>query len=195
MKQLHSITFAFLIFLSLIAIRTSAQTDYVISNDGTKTMGEVKKYNVKSLKFVPAGQKKAVKYNPEQVNEFYKAGDGTFRSIALNTNNRPFLHVLEDGKIKLYEYLVNGQTGPTFNGTGGFMSPGYSYSKQRWYAQKNGGDLVEVKSNGIWGSRKDRKNAFSDLISDNEHVLQRYKNEDKFTFDFVRSLVVEYNGK
>lgn len=199
MKIFNSITFVFLVFFSLITLQASAQTDYVISKDGIKTMGEVRNYQVKRVRFKPVGEKKAKTYNPDKVNEFYKAGHGTFRAITLNNDKRPtFLHVLEDGKIKLYEYLVSGRTygGPTYYGgnMSGF-SNGYSYSKQRWYAQKDGSELAEVKSNSIWGSRKNRKDAFSNLIGDNDHVLQRYKDEDKFTFDFIRSLVVEYNSK
>ena len=187
----------FFFFSMLFAGHVMAQTDYIIKKDGAKTMDEVESYTVSKVKFIPVGEKKAQKYDAEQVNELYKAGHGTFRAILLNNDTRrTFLHVLEDGKIKLYEYMVSGrvQGAPMYNGSGfSGIGGGYSYTKQRWYAQKDGAELVEVKSNGIWGSRKGRKDAFSMLIADNNHVTQRYKNEDKFTFDFVRSLVVEYN--
>ncbi|WP_448633265.1 hypothetical protein [Pedobacter panaciterrae] len=65
---------------------------------------------------------------------------------------------------------------------------------QYWYAQKDNGELVEVKSNQMWGSRKTRKDNFSTLIADNPRILDRYIKEDKFTFDFVRSLIEEYNN-
>lgn len=200
MKTLNSITFStILLFFILLAHQGQAQSDYILNRDGSKVMGEVKNYNLKQVKFVPAGEKKAKKYNTEQVNELYKAGHGTFRALSLKEDKkRVFLHVLEDGKIKLYEFLVKGyvQGAPMYNGLGfSNMGAGYSYKNQRWYAQKEGSKLVDVKSNGIWGSRKDRKDAFSNLIADNPQVTKRYLEKDKFTFDFVMSLVVEYNKK
>jgi len=195
--KIHSLAFLTFLFLLVSTGSVVAQTDYVITKDGIKTMGEVKNYSVKKVKFVPVGTKKAQKYNPEQINEMYKAGHGTFRSLSMDKGKRPtFLHVLEDGKIQLYEYLVTSrvQGAPMYNGSN-FSSMGTSYNmtSQRWFAQKQGTALIEVKTNSIWGSRKDRKDALSSLIGDNEHVMQRYKTEDRFSFDFVRSLIVEYN--
>ena len=188
---------AFLFVLVMLTYQASAQTDYIIKKDGVKVMGDVKSYSINKVKFIPVGETKALKYDPDQVNEIFSTKDGIFRSVLLNKDqHRTFLQVLEDGRIKLYRYIVSsGAPGaPMFNG-GGFsgMGVGYSHTKLSWYAQKDGSALIEVKSNSIWGSRKGRKDAFLALIADNEQVTQRYQAEDKFTFDFVRSLVEDYN--
>lgn len=172
-----------------------AQTDYIINNDNAKIMGEVKSHNVDKVKFIPAGEKKVQKFNAEQLKEVYQAGHGVYRSIVREEGGSPsFLQVLEDGKIKLYEYYQAGSTmysAPMAGGGMGFV--GGSGPKKRWYAQKDGGAVADIKSNGIWGSRKDRKDNFLNMIKDNPHVAERYAKADKFSFDFVRSLIVEYN--
>lgn len=192
------------IFIFLFSLTSSitlyAQTDYVITNDGVKVMGEVKSHNVDKVKFIPDGEKKTKKYKPEDIKEAYKAGHGIFCSLILPGDKKAsFLQLLDKGKIELYEFFKNGYTTmygtPMSNGP----SPGpfvgvRSNPVRYWYARKEGGDLVEIKTNMIWGSRKDRKDNFSALIKDNDHVLNRYQTKDKFTFDFIQSLIVEYNG-
>jgi len=175
-----------------------AQTDYVITNDGVKIMGEVKTHNVDKVKFKAVGEEKMKKYKPKEIKEAYKAGHGVFRSVYLPKNqSQSFLQVLEDGKIKLYEYYKSSGTmyGMTPMAGGGYTPMGmYNNTKKAWYAQKDSSEVVEVKSNQIWGSRQGRKDNFLRLIQDNQHIADRYNAEDKFNFDFVRSLIVEYNG-
>ena len=78
---------------------------------------------------------------------------------------------------------------------GGYSTMGmYNSTNKSWYAQKDSSEVVEVKTNQIWGSRQGRKDNFLRLVQDNQHVADRYNAEDKFNFDFVRSLIVEYNG-
>lgn len=189
-----------MLFLMGFSNMLYAQTDYIINNDNTKVMGEVKSHSVDKVKFIPVGVKKAQKFNAQQIKEAYQAGHGVFRSVAVSDGKKPcFLQVLEDGEIKLYEYN-KGTTmynAPVYGGgmAGGGMGFGtvYNNTKKRWYAQKDGSAIVEVKSNGIWGSRKDRKDNFLNMIKDNVHVKERYEKADKFSFDFVQSLIVEYN--
>lgn len=184
-------------FVMTFSSDVNAQTDYVINNDGAKIMGEVKSHNVDKVKFIPANEKKAQKFNAEQLKEAYKAGHGVFRSVAAAEGKKPsFMQVLEDGKIKLYEYFkTSTMYGAPAGGFGnGAIGSTYNSTKKRWYAQKDGGEVVEVKSNGIWGSRKNRKDNFFNMIKDNVHVAERYENADKFSFDFVQSLIEEYNA-
>lgn len=196
----HTLLFAFsLLILLILRLDAQAQSDYIITNDGKKVMGEVKNHNVDKVKFVPAGEKKSLKFKPEDIKEAFKAGHGIFQSQNLpNGKGLSFLQFLENGNIKLYEFFKNGYTSaygaPIFYGAPGTFMTGRSNPTRYWYARKEGGELVEIKSNQIWGSRKNRKDNFLDLIKDNQHVADRYQNEDKFTFDFVRSLIVEYNG-
>ena len=186
-----------MLFVTVFASRTYGQTDYIINNDNTKILGEVKSHNVDKVKFIPANEKKVQKFNAQQIKEAYKAGHGVFRSVAVDEGKKPsFLQVLEDGKIKLYEYFKSSTMyGAPAGGFGsGAFGTSYSSPKKRWYAQKDEGEVVEVKSNGIWGSRKDRKDNFLNMIKDNVHVADRYEKADKFSFDFVQSLIEEYNG-
>lgn len=182
-----------MLFVNCFAYQLYAQTDYIINNDNAKIMGEVKSHNVSKVKFIPAGEKKVQKFNASQIKEAYQAGHGVFRSIVTAEGKKPaFLQVLEDGKIKLYEYYEGTMmySAPMSGAAGGFA---YNNIKKRWYAQKDAEEIVEVKSNGIWGSRKDRKDNFLNMVKDNTHVATRYEKADKFSFDFVRSLISEYN--
>lgn len=187
-----------ILFVMLFAGKTYGQTDYIINNDNTKILGEVKSQNVDKVKFIPANEKKVQKFNAQQIKEAYKSGHGIFRSVAVAEGKKPsFLRVLEDGEIKLYEYfksstMYSGVPAGGYGG-GGFGAT-YNSTKKRWYAQKDNGEVVEVKSNGIWGSRKNRKDNFFNMIKDNAHVAERYEQADKFSFDFVQSLIEEYNG-
>ncbi len=45
----------------------------------------------------------------------------------------------------------------------------------------------------MWGNRKDRKDIFLNMVKDNAHVAACYEKADKFKFDFIRSLISEYN--
>lgn len=195
------LTSILMLFITVFANMLYAQTDYIINNDNTKIMGEVKSHSVDKVKFIPVGEKKVQKFNAQQIKEAYQAGHGIFRSVITANDKKPsFLQVLEDGKIKLYEYYKGTMMygAPAYGGgmAGGGMGFGtvYNNTKKRWYAQKDGGEVVEVKSNGIWGSRKDRKDNFLNMIKDNAHVTGRYEKADKFSFDFVQSLIVEYNN-
>lgn len=190
----------FFAFFTLSTANIFAQTDYVITNDGTKIMGEVKNHGVDKVKFKAAGQEKNKKYKPADIKETYKAGHGVFRSLLTpKSKKKVFLQVLEDGKIKLYEYFKTstiygssmGTPGAGFGGVG--YGSTYNMSNKSWYAQKDNGELIDIKTTEIWGSRKERKAKFLNLVQDNAHVADRYKAEDKFNFDFVRSLIVEYN--
>jgi hypothetical protein len=196
----HALLFAFsLLILLILKLDAHAQSDYIITNDDKKVMGEVKNHNVDKVKFVPAGEKKSKKFKPEDIKEAFKAGHGIFQSHNLPNGKGPsFLQLLENGNIKLYEFFKNGYTSaygaPVSYGASGTFMIAKSNPTRYWYARKEGGELVEIKSNQIWGSRKNRKDNFSELIKDNPHVADRYQTEDKFTFDFVRSLIVEYNS-
>ncbi|HMI03900.1 MAG TPA: hypothetical protein VK541_15550 [Pedobacter sp.] len=72
-----------LLFLLTSGINTYAQTDYIITNNGAKVMGEVKSHNVDKVKFTAAGEKKVQRFNPEDIKEAYKAGHGIFCSMIL----------------------------------------------------------------------------------------------------------------
>lgn len=186
-------------FFAILTIGAQAQTDYIIMNDGTKVLGEMKSHTVKKVRFKADGSKKTQRFKPADITEAYKTGNKKFRSVELpNKNGKYFVEVLQDGKIKLYEFFKGAAgyrySAPNPYGGAGFATTGNNPA-QYWYAQKDGGELVEVKSNQIWGSRKARKDNLSALIADNPQVLNRYNKEDKFTFDFIRSLIEEYNTK
>ncbi|WP_448633264.1 hypothetical protein [Pedobacter panaciterrae] len=85
----------FLFFCFLFSFATSkvqAQTDFVIMNDGTKLMGEIKNQNLKKVKFIGSGEKKVRKFGPTDITEVYKTGRETFRSVGLPGNKGRFFY-------------------------------------------------------------------------------------------------------
>jgi hypothetical protein len=191
MNRVQISCFTLMIFLFIGT--ASGQTDYVINNDNVKIMGEVKSLNFNKVKFIPDGEKKVQKFNARQIKEAYKSGKPKVRSIEMAIGERPlFLDVLEDGKIKLYEYFRS-SPGYAGGGVGGFGGSAGSNSK-KWYAQKGEEKIIELKTNGIWGSRKARRDSFFNMIKDIDKVKERYEKVDKFNFDLVRSLIEEYNN-
>lgn len=174
-----------------------AQDDFIINNNGEKVIGEVIKIGFEKVKFRPSTDKKKMKFKPVDIKEAYEEGDGLFRSVFVpKLKKQIFLRVLEDGKIKLYEFYTNSGGGASM----GITSAGFPHSgasvrnvQKYWYAEKSG-EIIEVKTNSWWGSRKKRKEDFYNLIQDNEKIAGLYETEQKFSFDFVRFLIKKYNA-
>ena len=88
MRNLKNLLFVTTLIACIIGTTASlhAQTDYIITNEGTKIMGEVKTHNVDKVKFKAAGEEKTKKYKPKELKEAYKAGHGVFRSVLMPKN-------------------------------------------------------------------------------------------------------------
>ncbi|WP_153800521.1 hypothetical protein [Foetidibacter luteolus] len=96
-----------------------------------------------------------------------------------------FLLCIEDGKIQLYEYE---RTISTFSPNGGSSS-----TTIIWYAKKADGEMVEIKTNALMGSREKRKQHVSDLLKDNEEVYKQFLDASSFSFKTIRKLIQQYN--
>lgn len=181
------------VFCSLTVSKLSAQDDFIIDVNGTKIVGQANKVEFEKVKFQPLAEKKKLKFKPSDLKEVFRKKDGLFRSVYVPDKKKQlFLKVLEDGKLKLYQYYNNVKRWGYF-GAGPNPIANASSLDIIWYAEKNG-ELVEIKTNSWFGSRKARKERFREFIQDNERILQRYEAEQKFSFDFVRSLIADYNS-
>ena len=153
-------------------------------------MGKVKSITFETVKFIPDGEKKAEKFSPNQIKEAFKIDMGIYKAIIFPDDDIPcFLRVLEDGKIKLYEYFL--KPPPMISPTG-FSNGG---SVMRWFIQKENSGLLEIKTNGSLSDRNKKKDTFLQLIADNSHLTERYHTNRKLNYELIRSLVVEYNKK
>ncbi len=150
----NSIFFS-LIFSSFFAI---AQKDYIVNKAGDTTRGQFKKQLISTgLKLKAIGKSQYEDVNYDDLSAYYKSKDSS--SYVLKTipaRKKPiFLQRLQDGKIKLYEHFIPG----TYIYMGG-STP----SQTIWYASKDDGELLEIKTNNIVGTREERKNNFNKLI-------------------------------
>ncbi|MGN7988928.1 hypothetical protein ACTJKC_16375 [Pedobacter sp. 22226] len=83
------------------------------------------------------------------------------------------------GKIDLLEY---------------YRQSGNNHVDIVWYASKQNGELFEVKSNRIFGSRSERKDNLYNLISDKPELLEKFKKDDSYSFDAVKDCIKSYNA-
>jgi len=181
------------VFCSLTVTKLSAQDDFIIDVNGTKIVGQANRVEFEKVKFKPLTEQKKIKFKPSELREIFRKKDGLFRSVYVPDKKKQlFLKVLEDGKIRLYEYYKNTK-GWGYFGAGPNPMPNASSVDKNWYAEKNG-ELVEIKTNSWFGSRKARKERFREFIKDNEKILQRYESEQKYSFDFIRLLIADYNS-
>jgi len=188
-----------ILLLLLESPHMMAQGDYLITANGDTVPGIVKSHKKDVLKFLKLDSRKAGKIKASDLLGFYSGSDGHFVPLVLpDAKKQQFLKVVEKGRLSIYELNISGTYSNTFSrGPGQPMAFGTtSYNNITWFARKGDGPLVELKKNSwITLSRRKRRDAFTDLIQDNAAVAKRYDEVDKFTFDFIRQLVIEYNLK
>jgi hypothetical protein len=140
---------------------------------------------------------KTVELEPESAKEIrFKYNYEDFRLIScvdnLNlsgyffpSNEKLFLRLRNDGKLRLYTYYFTKVTPAMSNGVGGTI-PGSSYNTDRFILQKNNGDLFEPR----WlRFRKDMKK----YLSDCPKVVAKI-DDRTYTRDLINIIVMEYNG-
>jgi len=54
-------------------------------------------------------------------------------------------------------------------------------------------EIIEIKTSKLSLSRKERDEALFALLKDNPKVAERYQSESKFSFDFIKSIISDYN--
>jgi len=161
-----------------------AQSDFIITSKGDTLLGELRSSNDNWVKFKGKEQSKFQKLPSIEVKEVYSSfDDAHYAYKVVKLGNSPIrLARLRKGKINLYERRTY-----TYTQYG-------SSTNVNWYAEKDGHELVEIKTNSFWGSREARKNAFSQLIADQPTILEIFNKEEKFSFKFLDKLIEQYNA-
>lgn len=178
------------LFLSLIfsSFFVLAQKDYIVNNAGDTTRGQFKKQIISfGVKFKANGKSQFEEVNYDDLSSYYKSKDSSSYVLkTIPTRKKPvFLKRLQDGKVKLYEYFIPG--------TYGYMGAVRTGSQTIWYASKNDGELLEVKTNNIVGTREERKNNFYALIGDYKELWDDFIAEKNFSYEMIESYVKKYN--
>jgi len=134
-----------------------------------------------------------VKINSKDITQVFFANDSAFyvfRKLPENVHRfgrSAWLQLLEKGRINLYVQQVKG-------GTDGRTCP-------LWYANKGNDSLrlIKIGSFLLTGliisvdqTRKERENAFMDLISDFPNLLKKFKKKD-YSFNNIEECIVTYN--
>ncbi|TCC91834.1 hypothetical protein EZ428_08785 [Pedobacter frigiditerrae] len=177
------------LFLSLIfsSFFVFAQKDYIVNNAGDTTKGQFKKQLISTgLKFRANGKSQFEDVNYDDLSAYYKSKDSSSYVLkTIPTRKKPlFLERLENGKVKLYEHFIAG--------TSGYMGAGTA-SQTIWYASKDNGDLLEIKTNNILGTREERKSNFYDLIGDYKELWNDFIAEKNFSYEMIESYIKKYN--
>jgi hypothetical protein len=123
-----------------------------------------------------------------------------FRSRRLKPKGKPvFIHCLAMGRINLYGYLATTyEPGPGFTpGSGAPMgSPGLPYNQSSvLYAERNAGELVKIKTEGVLPLSQKKRDVFLRLIADNPEVVAIYNENKKMTDADVLYYIHEYNKR
>jgi len=165
-----------------------AQKDYIISFNNDTLKGKIKVTLFGKPKFTENDQSKVVSISPKTTKEYCRiinAKDAkSYLSKALPNQSRlDFLELIEKGTIQLCELIQNtpGRYGSTTVTT--------------WYACKGENLLVAIKTSGLSFSRAERRKKFEDMLSDQPELLEKFKQENDFSFDAVKKYTALYNKR
>ena len=183
-------TSAFMILSLLSANLLKAQKDYVVTLAGDTLKGEVFTTLFGTVKFADQSTGKEQKITPANIKSYFISDDSlTYAAVKTSPNAKPeFLKRLLNGRIQLFQKI---NSSPGRMGAGGVMSVGTSTSY--WYAGFNVDSLVEIKTNGLFGSRAEREKKFYALIESYPELLEDFKKEKNFSFEILKSYIRKYN--
>lgn len=174
------------ISISLLFFSKNAQSqklEYVITTEGDTTFGIVKAMSYKWVKFQSDQQESIKKLSAGEIKECMDAGkvySSQLMPLELTPN---FLEILESGQILVYQYLK-------------VTNAANNNYILRWYAKKDDGSLVEIKSNWAGNTtRKERKENFESLIKDDAELLAEYKLSNDFDHERILDFVKRYNTR
>lgn len=140
-----------------------------------------------------------IKFNPLQIKGFqFKYASEIHRYVSLNNdlmivnnifdnNERVFLRIRKEGRLKMYEYHIKVRSGGSFNGYTGTFTPGYSFDVERFCFQKGNEPLVRIK--GINFAKK-----MSEYLADYPELSEKVRNKVLRKED-VNEIVDLYNSK
>ena len=162
---------------------------YVITAKGDTVKCEFK-YPVTKLRYKPLNATKYLKINADDIREFYVNADSSVYEAILAGRGLPdpeFLKRLETGAMNLYE--ENNSWSLNQNS----IIPGKTTV---WYVDKKNKPLIELKSENVLfdSSRKSRKASFIEMISDDQPLVEKLKNERNFDLKTLRNYITEYNS-
>jgi hypothetical protein len=173
--------------LTCYGLQSKAQNEYVITSNGDTLKCEIKSGTLFNLtpRYKTATMTDFARLDPAVVKQYQRKKEKhPFRAVVPPNKKHPtYLEVLEEGKINLYEQVITSGAFP------------HSYTNTYWYASKGTDSLTQVKTSALLSSnsRKDRKQAMLNLISDNKMVLDQYVAADDFGFDQIRATIHYYN--
>jgi len=167
-----------------------AQKDYIVTLQQDTLRGKINSFSDNVLKFRQMDSSSNVKFQLDQLKSVYyhKSKSEYFPVRVPGEKKDLFLKRVESGKIQIYELL---RTVYMYSQYGGSSS-----STRTWYAVKGDAAAVEIKTNKILsGSRKERKDAFYNLIKDDAALAKQFMDVDEFSFDFLQATVKRYNSR
>lgn len=161
--------------------KLKAQQNFIVTSKNDTLKGEFKKQFIGFYKFKPEGSDKFSKINIDSTKEIFVAEKNInyLAKYRPELNEPEFLLRLEKGKINLVQY---------------YHAYGNNNYTLIWYAYKDDKPLLEIKSNQIFGTRKERKEHFLELIGDNALLMEQFKIDDSYSFDTIRAYIKSYNA-
>lgn len=157
---------------------------YVITSaNDTISCFKVKK-DLFGIKYKAHEKDDFIRIKPDNVKEYQLSNDSAIyiaKPLRKGISDIEYVQRLENGKICLYEQIIIG-----YNNT----------STTNWYANKDNGSLVMVKTSGfniIGPDHSDRKKEFLKLINDDPKITSAYTAEDSFSFFTIRKYIRQYN--
>lgn len=177
------ILLTFLLYSNLLR----AQKDYVVTFKGDTLRGEVFTTLLGSVRFIDqnTGKEEKVSRVGANIKLYFISDDSlTYVSVKTSPNTKPqFLKRLLDGRIQLFEKFVSHYA------PAGGVAPSNSF----WYAVKEDGPVLEIKTNNLFASRTQRKENFYSLLGDYPALLEKFEQEKAYSFDLIKSYIRTYN--
>jgi hypothetical protein len=175
MKSRFVFSFHFIVLFLVCTSLSAQQKEYVVNLNNDTLYGDV---IFKGMGNVTLGQNmQTTSYSPKELKSF-RSGNGYYYSILRPGNKRPdFLHCIEYGKIRLYEYTTTS------------YASYYSTSIVKlYYATKDSLPLFEMSA-----GKKKVKEAFRKLIEDNHDLVAQFDQQKSFRIEDVQYYIHEYN--
>lgn len=177
------IAFTSFILTLLYCTQALAQNgDYFVTkkNDTIqcKTLQE-SMFSAKKFKYTTSKMTESRAVNLDTVYEYSTDNIIYTRRVLPGDSLLSFVIWIERGKIDLYQLLI----------------PGMKSSVSYFYAAKDNGPLVEVKTdNQLAGAHKKRVKAVDDLLLDVPDIHARFNPEVDFSYKKIHNLIKEYNS-
>lgn len=177
-------TLSTLLFFSfLFSVKNvAAQQDFIVTCKNDTIKGEVKFTLFGGTRFKGIGQSKFIIVSEDSIKEYFRSKDSLnyLAKIKPNKLNAEFIKRVEKGKIHLLEYYRN---------------QGNNLHETTWFAYKGDEPLVEIKTNQMFGKRKEREENFYKLIGDDKELLDKFIKNNSYTFEAIRNCIKAYNSK